>query len=100
VVDQTVAGAGGVGTDQHRLVPRGRGELREREIGQLDQIGGGVAFPQDRGQWLGSRIQPKVPAQSTVDSGPAIWAMNPRRPAAQASPQSPATRTAMVGLAS
>ena len=30
----------------------------------------------------GTRIQPKVPDQSTPDVGPAIWAMNPRRPAA------------------
>jgi hypothetical protein len=88
VADQTVAGAGGVGTDQHRLVPRGRGELREREIGQLDQIGGGVgggvAFPQDRGQRLGSaisavqegqqRVEPKPPLNVPVAPSLSEWA--------------------------
>jgi hypothetical protein len=36
----------------------------------------------------GTRIQPRVPTQSTFDPDPAISAMNPRMPFAQARPQS------------
>ena len=71
-----MAGAGGIGTDQHRPVPRGRGELREREIGQLDQIGGGVgggvALPQDRGQRLGSAISAVQKGQQRVEAEAAL----------------------------
>ena len=49
-----VGGAAGVGAHHDRLVPGGRWELREREIDDLDVVGGGVgagvARPENPGQ--------------------------------------------------
>jgi hypothetical protein len=60
VVDEGGGRPGAVSTDQDRLVAGGAGQLREREVKDLDVVGGGigpgVAGPQHPGQCLPGAI--------------------------------------------
>jgi hypothetical protein len=55
-----MGGAAGVGPDQQRLITCGAGQLRQRQVDDLDvvlaAVGAGVARPQDAGQGLAGAI--------------------------------------------
>jgi hypothetical protein len=71
VVNQRVGGAAGVGPHHDRLGAGGRWELGEREVDQLDVVGGGVgagiARPQDPRQGLAGAILAVQEGQQRVE---------------------------------
>jgi hypothetical protein len=56
VVGEGVGGAGGVGPHHHRLLPGGRWELRQRQVGDLGVVGGGVGAGVARPQQASERL--------------------------------------------
>jgi hypothetical protein len=67
-----VGGAAGVGADQQRLVACGGGELGERQVEDLDVVGGGVgtgvARPQAAGQGLAGAVAAVQVAHQRVEA--------------------------------
>jgi hypothetical protein len=76
VVGEGVGGATGVGSDHDGLVARGAGQLRQRQVGDLDVVGGGVgadvAWPQDPGQRFPGAVTPIQEGHQRVQTVPVL----------------------------